>query len=153
MIKINCDDKWKDSINEKQLQKILEIFLKKLFETELGISIYITDDSEIQKLNKEYRNKDSPTDILSWAYNDNDLEFFANKNHVLAGEMVISAERVLEQSIENGWDFTTELIRLLAHGCVHILGLDHENSDDENREMLELEKKLLKIVGLNNIYL
>ena len=152
MIKINCDDKWKDSINEKQLQKILEIFLKKLFETELGISIYITDDSEIQKLNKEYRNKDSPTDILSWAYNDNDLEFFANKNHVLAGEMVISAERVLEQSIENGWDFTTELIRLLAHGCVHILGLDHENSDKESREMLELEKKLLKKVGLTNIY-
>ena len=153
MIKINCDEKWNDWINKKQLQKILEIFIQQLFETELGISVYITDDTEIQKLNKKFRNKDIPTDILSWNYNYNDIEIIAKNSQFLVGEIVLSAERVLEQSKENGWDFTTELIRLLAHGCVHILGLDHENSDDENHEMLELEKKLLKIVGLNNIYL
>jgi len=152
MIKIHSDEKWKNLINEKKLQEILEIFLKQLFKTKPGISVYITDDTEIQRLNKKFRNKDSPTDILSWSYNDNDLEILANKSQVLVGEIALSADRVLEQSIENGWDFSTELIRLLAHGCVHIFGLDHENSENENSEMLELEKKLLKIVGLTNIY-
>ena len=152
MIKIHSDEKWKNLINEKKLQEILEIFLKQLFQTELGISVYITDDTEIQRLNKKFRNRDSPTDILSWSYKDDDLKFLVNKSQVLVGEIALSAERVLEQSKQNGWDFTTELIRLLAHGCVHILGLDHENSENENSEMLELEKKLLKIVGLTNIY-
>ncbi len=144
MIKILINDKCKNSINEKQLQNILKIFLKQLFEKKISISLYITDNSEIQKLNKKYRNKNSPTDILSWIYHENNLE--------IEGEMVISAESVREQSIVNGWDFSTELIRLLAHGCVHIAGLDHENSDKEAREMLKLEIKLLKKVGLNNIY-
>ena len=152
MIKINYDKKWKDLINKKMLKEILNIFIKELFETELELSLYITDDFEIQKLNKTFRNKNSPTDILSWAYNDNNFEIGVNCRSPLGGEIVISGDRVRKQSIGNGWDFTTEIIRLLAHGSAHIAGFDHDNSDKDDLEMLEIEIKLLKLVGITNIY-
>ena len=157
MIEISCDENWEDLINKTQLQKILIIFLKYLFDTERGISLYLTDDEEIQKLNKKFRGKDCPTDILSWAYDDNDLEMNGaqtgdSASGKLAGELIVSAERVRQQAVENGWDFETELIRLLAHGCAHLAGLDHESSTEEAREMLELEIELLKEVELTNIY-
>ena len=60
--------------------------------------------------------------------------------------------QVIKQASENGWDFETELIRLLAHGCSHIAGWDHEGSKKQESEMLELEIQLLKGVGLKNIY-
>jgi len=157
MIEISCDENWEDLINKVRLQKILIIFLKHLFDTECGISLYLTNDGEIQKLNKKFRSKDCPTDILSWAYGDNDMETYGAQTDdfasgKLAGELIVSAERVRQQAVENGWDFETELIRLLAHGCVHLAGLDHENSSEEAREMLELEIELLKEVDLTNIY-
>ena len=157
MIKIICDEIWEDLISKTRLQKILIIFLKYLFDTKRGISLYLTDDEEIQKLNKEFRGKDCPTDILSWAYDDNDLEMNGaqtgdSASGKLAGELIVSAERVRQQAVENGWDFETELIRLLAHGCAHLAGLDHESSTEDAREMLELEIELLKEVDLTNIY-
>ena len=157
MIEISCDENWEDWINKTRIQKILIIFLKRLFDIERGISLHITDDGEIQKLNEEFRGKDCPTDILSWAYDDNDLEKNAaqtgdSASGNLAGELIVSAERVRQQAVENGWDFETELIRLLAHGCAHLAGLDHESSTEEAREMLELEIELLKEVDLTNIY-
>ena len=157
MIEINCDENWKVLINNTRLQKILIIFLKRLFDTESGISLYITNDEEIQKLNKEFRGKDCPTDILSWIYDENNLEMNGAQtgdlnSGKLVGELIVSAERVRQQSVENGWDFETELIRLLAHGCAHLAGLDHESSKDEAREMLEVEIELLKEVDLTNIY-
>ena len=70
----------------------------------------------------------------------------------LVGDLVVSVERVRKQAAENGWDFETELIRLLAHGCAHLAGWDHERSPQEAQEMLELEIYLLKEVNLLNIY-
>ena len=70
----------------------------------------------------------------------------------IAGELAVSAERVSKQASENGWDFETEFIRLLAHGCAHLAGWDHEESEKQEREMLKLEIQLLKKVGLINIY-
>jgi len=157
MIEICCDENWEDLIDKTRLQKILIIFLKHLFDTERGISLYLTNDGEIQKLNKEFRGKDCPTDILSWAYDDNDLgmdlaQTGDSASEKLAGELIVSVERVLQQAVEYGWDFETELIRLLAHGCAHLAGLDHESSAKEGREMLEVEIELLKEVDLRNIY-
>ncbi len=157
MIEIRCDADWQGLINQKQLAEILKVFLWHLFESERGISLYLTDDTEIQKLNQQFRGKNSPTDILSWPYTENDVELSLPKideseDVELAGDLVVSVERVRKQATENGWDFETELIRLLAHGCAHIAGWDHERSADEASEMLELEIALLKEVGYENIY-
>jgi len=157
MIEVRCKNNWKNMINEQQLQKILKSFIKILFKKDYRISLYVTDDTEIQKLNKQFRNQDNPTDILSWSYEENVSKIDKNiiiesQEKMPSGELVVSAERVLEQSKKNGWDFKTELIRLLAHGCVHLSGLDHEVSPDEEAKMIDLEITLLKKVGLSNIY-
>ena len=157
MIEVRFDENWKALINENRLLEILKVFLLSLFESERGISLYLTDDEEIKNLNQKFRGKDCPTDILSWPYSENNSEIdepkLSDANDVeLVGDLVVSAERVRQQAAENGWDFETELIRLLAHGCAHLAGWDHERSAEEAREMLEIEINLLKEVGLENIY-
>ena len=157
MIEIRCDVDCDGLINQNQLEEVLKVFLKNLFKNKRGLSLYLTDDTGIQKLNLEFRGKDAPTDILSWPYTNDatdsnlpKVEF--TEDVKLAGDLVVSVERVRKQSAENGWDFETELIRLLAHGCAHLAGWDHERSAEEARKMLELEIYLLKEVDLLNIY-
>ena len=157
MIQIQCEESFQGLINEKRIRNILKEFLNRLFDSQRGISVLITNDVEIQKLNKQFLKKDYPTDILSWTYNVGEGEIAAvelNESQVenIAGELAVSAESVSKQASENGWDFETELIRLLAHGCAHLAGWDHEESEKQERQMLELEIQLLKDVGLRNIY-
>ena len=157
MIQIRCDQDFQGLINEKRIRNILKEFLNRLFDNQRGISILITNDAEIQKLNKQFLKKDSPTDILSWTYDVGKVEIEGtklNESHEgnIVGELAVSADRVSKQASENGWDFETELIRLLAHGCAHIAGWDHEKSEKQEKGMLELEIGLLKDVGLKNIY-
>lgn len=157
MIEIRWDADWDGSTNQKLLEEILKVFLKNLFNNERGLSLYLTNDAEIQKLNQQFRGKDSPTDILSWPYSEDELDLdFPNIEDTdeveLVGDLVVSVERVRKQAEENGWNFETELIRLLAHGCAHLAGWDHERNAKEAKEMLELEIELLKKVGLLNIY-
>ena len=68
MIQIRCDEVFQDLINEKRIRNILKDFLNRLFDSKRGLSVLITNDAEIQKLNKQFRKKDYPTDILSWTY-------------------------------------------------------------------------------------
>ena len=157
MIQIRCDEGFQGLINEKRIRNILKDFLNRLFDSQRGISVLITNDAEIQKLNKQFRKKDYPTDILSWTYDVGEGEIAGpelneSQEENIAGELAVSAERVSKQASKNGWDFETELIRLLAHGCVHLAGWDHEESGKQEREMLELEIQLLKEAGLKNIY-
>ena len=157
MIQLRYNGGFEDLINETRIRNILKIFLNSLFDSKRGISVLITNDVEIQKLNKQFLKKDFPTDILSWTYDLEEekktgLEQRESREENIAGELVIAAERVSKQAFENGWDFETELIRLLAHGCAHIAGWDHEESEKQEQEMLDLEIQLLKDVGLNNIY-
>ena len=157
MIQLRYNGGFEDLINETRIRNILKNFLNSLFDSQRGISVLITNDVEIQKLNKQFLKKDYPTDILSWTYDLDEekktgLEPKESREENIAGELVVSAERVSKQAFENGWDFETELIRLLAHGCAHLAGWDHEESEKQEREMLDLEIQLLKDVGLNNIY-
>ena len=157
MIQLRYNGGFEDLINETRIRNILKNFLNSLFESKRGISVLITNDAEIQKLNKQFLKKDYPTDILSWTYDLEEekkagLDRKESREENIAGELVVSAERVSKQAFENGWDFETELIRLLAHGCAHLAGWDHEESEKQEREMLDLEIQLLKDVGLNNIY-
>ena len=156
MIQLIYNEGFEDLINETRIRTILKNFLNSLFDSQKGISVLITNDVEIQKLNKQFLKKDYPTDILSWTYDleeeKSGLELRESREENIAGELAVSAERVSEQAFENGWDFETELIRLLAHGCAHLAGWDHEESENQKRGMLKLEIQLLKDVGLNNIY-
>ena len=157
MIQIRCEKGFEKLINENRIRNILKDFLNHLFDRQRSISVLITNDAEIQKLNKKFLKKDYPTDILSWTYDLDEGEIVIpeiKKSRVqnIVGEMAVSAERIRKQASENGWDFETELIRLLAHGCAHLAGWDHKESKKQERGMLELEIQLLKDVGIYNIY-
>jgi len=118
-------------LSEKQIQNgYLKLFIK----YNLGnINIVFVDNEYIQKLNKEYRAIDSPTDVLSFVIEE-------GKNN---GEIYISGEYVYK-SLKNE-KFEEEILRLIIHGTLHILGYDHIDSLNENpkEEMFKLQEKIL----------
>lgn len=105
---------------------------------ECELSILITDDSEIQKLNKQYRDKDKPTDVLSFSM----IEGLDDPQPVL-GDIVISLETAERQAQEYQVNLYQELLRLLIHGILHLVGFEHENvSEQVAQEMKDTEDKL-----------
>ena len=133
-------------IDQLDLQNILKVFVEHLFGGERSLSLYLTDDDEIRQFNLKQRGIDQPTDILSWSYIDEDPQA------EWVGDLMISLNRVREQASENGWDILTEMIRVIAHGCAHLAGWDHERSEEEERKMLNCEMEMLKKAGFPSVY-
>lgn len=104
------------------------------------LDIYITDDEEIKHLNKNYRKKDKPTDVLSFNIN----EYVGGVYYL--GEIVISYERVVYQAKEFGVSVEEELTRLLVHGIVHLMGYDHELSQKDEKIFFEKQDEALEHV-------
>jgi len=118
-------------------QSIFEEILKRLPELKENISgttveLLITNNDEIQTLNAKYRQKDYPTDVLSFPFSDGDS----------IGQIVISVDKAKEQAKELGQSQEEELQFLFAHGLLHLLGYDHEDPEDE-KIMLAKAYKLL----------
>lgn len=108
------------------------------------LSILITDNAEIAELNKNFRQKEGPTDVLSFPASE---DYEANKLGML-GDVIISAEKAEAQKEEFSNSFGEEILRLGVHGTLHLLGYDHENVPDEvAKDMEKLEEKyaLLKL--------
>lgn len=126
------------------------------------VSVYLTDDQEIQALNAEYRNKDVPTDVLSFPLIEDREQALASSDAVgsgaadsddsepiplLLGDIVISVERAAEQAREYGHHFNREIAFLAVHGTLHLLGYDHQ-TEEERRQMREREEMALEALGL-----
>ena len=94
-------------------------------------NIIIIDNPTIHKINKEYRDKDAPTDVISFALEDDKTVIEPDGVRIL-GDIYISIDKVHEQSLEYGHSFKRELSFLAVHGLLHLLGYDHmEKSDEE----------------------
>ncbi|MCF6461074.1 rRNA maturation RNase YbeY [Clostridium sp. Cult3] len=102
------------------------------------ISISFVDNEEIRKLNKQYRNVDSNTDVLSFPLEEN-----VPVPMPLLGDIIISAEKALEQSKAYGHSFLREVAYLTAHSMFHLLGYDHME-EGERALMRSKEKDLMK---------
>ena len=146
MIEISIKEGLEWDQDEAWLKQLIGLFLEHLFEGKRSLSVSITDDEEIRTHNREQRYQDSPTDILSWSY------FKEDPQTEWVGDLMLSLDRVRDQAVENGWDLRTELVRLLAHGCVHLAGWDHERAEEEERGMLQKEKELLEKGGFKHLY-
>jgi len=96
----------------------------------------------IQSLNQTYRSMDKPTDILSFGYSGEDEPL---------GDLAICMEIAQQQADRYGFDLEDELLRLIAHGLMHLQGYDHESAEAE-AEMLKNEQELLKVIGLSSLY-
>lgn len=147
-----------DGIDEKEEYKknilyvIEECFKEeKLGDLNLSISITLTIPENIRKLNKEYRNIDKETDVLSFPmFEKYEIdEIVANKQKQLVketiGDIVISIEKVQEQAKEYGHSFERELSYMLVHGFYHLMGYDHIEEEDKSKMRPKEEKILNKL--------
>lgn len=100
------------------------------------LSVVLTGDAEIRVLNREYRGKDKPTDVLSFPMGD----------EYLLGDIVISVERARSQAAEFGVTYDEELARLLVHGLLHLLGYDHVKGGRQAGRMREKEEEMMGLL-------
>lgn len=112
----------------------------------LEVDILICDNETIHQINKEYRGKDSPTDVISFALFADDEQSIIFDNTIHLGQIIISAEKTSQQAVENGHSFEKELMFLLSHGLLHLFGFDHPN-DDSLEHMLNIQDEMIKVVN------
>lgn len=95
----------------------------------IAFDIVLTDDKEIHSINKTYRNKDNPTDVITFAlFADDDNKFVFDKT-VELGEIIISVDTAKRQAKET---LKKEILTLIVHGIMHLLGFDHQTNKDYN---------------------
>lgn len=112
---------------------------------DVEISMLIVEDEAIQAMNKAYRSKDQVTDVLSFPMFEADEEIVAGD---LLGDIVIAAPRASEQALEYGHSFEREMCFLTVHSMLHLLGYDHELSEEDETLMVEKQEKILTSMGL-----
>ena len=119
------------------------------YENDCEISLTLTDNDGIHALNKQYRGIDAPTDVLSFPQIEyENTEEPPTDNEVMLGDVVISLEKAEAQADEFGHSFEREVAFLTVHSMLHLLGYDHINSEEEEKEMREKQSAIMKELGL-----
>ena len=134
---------------EKIVKKVLEQCFKEedMLDSKLYITITFTTPQNIKEINKQYRNIDKATDVLSFPmFEKDELEIkIQNKDYVcedVLGDIIISIEKVQEQAEEYGHSFERELSYMIVHGFYHLMGYDHIKEEDK-KVMRPKEEKVL----------
>ncbi len=127
-------------ITKPFVKEITDKILKELGLDNVEISITLTDDETIRQINKEWRGKDKSTDVLSFPLDEEDTP--PGYKYRLLGDVVISIPYAIRQAKEIGFTPKEEVLRLLIHGILHLLGYDHETSEEDARIMFSLQDKI-----------
>lgn len=130
---------------EKQIKHIINECFKeeKIAQKKLYINIVLTTPENIKKINKEQRNIDKETDVLSFPiFEKEEISKVPDEQFDVLGDIVISIEKVKEQAIEYGHSFERELSYMVVHGFYHLMGYDHMVEDDKIK-MREKEENIL----------
>ncbi|MGD6898951.1 rRNA maturation RNase YbeY [Bacillus infantis] len=135
----------------EQVEKLLNFAAEKEnVEDDSELSVTFVTNGRIQEINREYRDKDKPTDVISFAMEElgeGETEIAGEGIPRVLGDIIISIQRTEEQAGEYGHSFERELGFLAVHGFLHLLGYDHE-TDEEEREMFGRQKDILDEYGL-----
>jgi len=123
----------------RKLKKVAQRVLEIVEQDQAELCMVLVGNAEIRKLNAKFRKKDYPTDVLSFPAG-NDLLTGVQ----LLGDVVISVEKAKEHAKERRRTLNEEMVMLLIHGIVHLLGYDHERSPKDARIMDRLEKKIYR---------
>lgn len=137
--------------NINTIEKLLNFAAQKE-QIELGseVSITFVTNDKIQEINREYRGKDYPTDVISFALEEmgeGEIEVSGGEMPRVLGDIIISLAKAEEQAKDYGHSFMRELGFLAVHGFLHLLGYDHE-TDEEEKVMFDRQKVLLDEFGL-----
>ncbi|MBR3121367.1 rRNA maturation RNase YbeY [Oceanobacillus profundus] len=117
---------------------------------EAEMSVNFVDNKEIQALNRNYRGKDAPTDVISFAMQESvegEIEIVGEDMPLALGDIVISVDKAKEQATEYEHSYERELAFLTLHGFLHLLGYDHMNKSDEAK-MFKRQEEILGAFGI-----
>lgn len=147
-MKIYIDNRQKKVELNSDINDIIEEVIKSVLLLEnkslnYEISVSLVDNQEIKELNKDYRNMDKETDVLSFPMEDD----FNLLDTIILGDIIISIEKALEQSQNFSHSLYREISYLTAHSMLHLLGYDHMN-DEDKRKMRQKEKDIMKEIKL-----
>ena len=150
------ENETEEKVDLKEVRAILKKIVS-YYGEKRDFSVTFVTDSEIQELNKEYREIDAPTDILTFrlddtpsfpiSFEDEDVDFLNNEE---MGDIFISLDTMRRNTEEFGVREEEELSRLLLHGILHLRGLDHKTNDFEKEEMLKEQEDVLAKLSLKS---
>jgi len=119
------------------------------------VSVTFVDNEEIREINRQERNIDKATDVLSFPmleFDENgdiiNSDFDFDEDFVMLGDIVISAEKAREQAEEYGHSFIREVAFLTVHSMLHLLGYDHINNEDEEKVMFKKQDEILNLLNI-----
>lgn len=143
-----------DNISKKQIDLIKELLnyaaQHENVQENAELSVSFVNNVEIQEINKTYRGIDEPTDVISFALQDpvlNSVNITGSNLPLVLGDIIISIDKVKEQSIEYNHSFEREFGFLAVHGFLHLLGYSHDSGDDE-KVMFQKQNDILDGFGL-----
>ncbi|MBD8015733.1 rRNA maturation RNase YbeY [Planococcus wigleyi] len=142
-----------ESLNQQELdfvQKILEHAAKEEGLGESEVSVTFVTNEMIRDINREYRGKDQPTDVISFAMEElgeGETAIIGSQEPRMLGDIIISLDRTKEQAADYGHSFERELGFLAIHGFLHLLGYDHMTEEDE-KKMFSRQEEILVSLGI-----
>ena len=147
------ENKIYENIIKKTVKKCFEV--ENLMESKLYISITLTTPEKIREINKEYRNIDKATDVLSFPmFEKEEIDSKIKNNNFIhedvLGDIVISLEQVEKQAKEYGHSFEREFAYMIVHGFYHLMGYDHIKEEDK-KIMRPKEEKVLELLGIKRV--
>ncbi len=152
------DPRWQDLAPglEKRLLPVIEAALSRgcalhpLTRGQVECAIVLADDATVCALNRTYRDRDRPSNVLSFAMTDG-LEEPPFEAPLPLGDVILAFETVAGEAAEQGKPLGDHVIHLIVHGVLHLLGFDHQN-DEDTAQMEGLEKDVLALFGIDDPY-
>ena len=135
----------KFDFNSSKITHFVDLLLKEKDCSDFSLSLVLTDDAEIQKLNADYRMKNTPTNVLSFPFLDGADSVLKELPIKELGDIIISLDTAHREAQKYGEEFSYRLCWLTVHGFLHLCGMDHERSNEEARQMTAQEKTLLEL--------
>ncbi|HEU4838174.1 MAG TPA: rRNA maturation RNase YbeY [Micavibrio sp.] len=129
----------------------MAVLPKKILGRDIEASIVLANDDLIQILNREYRKKDAPTNVLTFASLDSNDPIPPNAPYPL-GDVILSFQTIDREAREQGKFFKDHFLHMVVHGTLHLLGYDHETEDEANI-MESLEIRILEKMNVQNPYM
>lgn len=116
------------------------------------LSLVLADDDTVRALNRDWRGKDKPTNVLTFAALDDEDAPLPEGAPLLLGDVVLAYQTCAVEAVEQGKSLADHLAHLVVHGILHLLGWDHEESEAEAEEMEAMEISILAALGISNPY-
>jgi probable rRNA maturation factor len=135
------------NITKQTIKKIATLTAERLDIQNAFITIIVTDDPYIQNINREFRGLNEPTDVISFSNRENPFPEVDTAEEEI-GDIYISLERAERQSIEYRETLLDEIKRLVIHGMLHLMGYDHERSDEDEALMLKKEEEIIGFIDV-----